>query len=311
VPWWILAPSRRVPGTRAADYLALARLLAPAGARRIDQQAPCEGPLWDRLMEPFLLAALNTEAKAGSARLAAAVIAESLARGGRAYRPRIANPTLSAAFIEPALKFLSIRRARVRYAAPVRRLAFDERRITAIQAGDETVEVRAGDAVVLAAPAWISAALAPGLTAPTQFNAIVNGHFKLAPPRGLAPIVGVIGGAAQWIFAFEDRLSVTVSAAGDMADEDREALAHRFWRDIAAVHGLGPQVPPWRIVKERRATFAATPEQDALRPGPVTQWDNLFLAGDWTATGLPATIEGAIRSGARAAALAFTLAGRP
>jgi hypothetical protein len=120
----------------------------------------------------------------------------------------------------------------------------------------------------------------------------------------------VIGGAAQWIFAFEDRLSVTVSAADDLADIDREALARRFWADIAKVHGLGPEPPPWRIVKERRATFAATPEQNARRPGARTRWANLFLAGDWTATGLPATIEGAIRSGKTAASHALTFAGK-
>jgi uncharacterized protein with NAD-binding domain and iron-sulfur cluster len=58
-----------------------------------------------------------------------------------------------------------------------------------------------------------------------------------------------------------------------------------------------------RIVKERRATFAQTPDQEALRATAETRWPNLFLAGDWTATGLPATIEGAIRSGECAAAL--------
>ena len=58
-----------------------------------------------------------------------------------------------------------------------------------------------------------------------------------------------------------------------------------------------------RIVKEKRATFAATPAQDARRPACATRWTNLFLAGDWTATGLPATIEGALRSGEKAAAL--------
>jgi uncharacterized protein with NAD-binding domain and iron-sulfur cluster len=66
---------------------------------------------------------------------------------------------------------------------------------------------------------------------------------------------------------------------------------------------LSADLPPWQIVRERRATFAATPENDAKRPGTKTRWSNLFLAGDWTATGLPATIEGAIRSGQRAADL--------
>jgi uncharacterized protein with NAD-binding domain and iron-sulfur cluster len=67
--------------------------------------------------------------------------------------------------------------------------------------------------------------------------------------------------------------------------------------------GLSTALPPWQIVRERRATFESTPEQNARRPGPQTRWSNLLLAGDWTATGLPATIESAIRSGYRAATL--------
>ncbi len=60
-------------------------------------------------------------------------------------------------------------------------------------------------------------------------------------------------------------------------------------------------VPPARIIKERRATFLASPEQLRRRPGTTTRWPNLLLAGDYTDTGLPATIEGAIASGFTAA----------
>ena len=72
---------------------------------------------------------------------------------------------------------------------------------------------------------------------------------------------------------------------------------------LAAVTGLPKALPPWQIVRERRATFAATPGENAKRPPARTAWRNLVLAGDWTRTGLPATIEGAIRSGNRAADL--------
>lgn len=303
LPWWLLSPARRVRGTRALDYLSVAGLLAPGPDRPIEEAIRCEGVLWDRLLEPFLLSALNTEARRGSTALAAAVIRESLARGGRAYRPRIAHPTLSAAFVEPALTFLAAQGCEVRFGQPVRGFAFEPDRVRGVITAEGETELRAGDAVVLAAPAWIARTLLPGLTAPDRFNAIVNGHFRFAPPPRLPPIVGVIGGTAQWIFAFEDRLSVTVSGADDLADDDREALARRFWADIATVHGLPGELPPWRIVKERRATFAATPDQNARRPAAATRWGNLALAGDWTATGLPATIEGAIRSGRTAAAL--------
>ncbi len=90
-----------------------------------------------------------------------------------------------------------------------------------------------------------------------------------------------------------------------MIDRPREELAAELWRDVAAVTGLSAELPPWQIVKEKRATFAASPGQDVLRPEPSTGWRNLFLAGDWVQTGLPATIEGAIRSGERAARLAM------
>jgi len=123
------------------------------------------------------------------------------------------------------------------------------------------------------------------------------------PPVVLAPIVGIVNGTIEWLFAFPDRLSVTISAADRLLDVPRETLAQQIWQEVAAVTALPKTLPPWQIVRERRATFAATPRENAKRPAARTRWSNLFLAGDWTMTGLPATIEGAIRSGNRAADL--------
>ncbi len=158
---------------------------------------------------------------------------------------------------------------------------------------------------ILAVPAWVAADLVPDLVVPDEHHAIVNAHFLVAPPAGAAPITGIVGGTAEWVFAFPDRLSTTTSAADALLDEDREALARRLWADVVAVHGGAPALPAWQIVIEKRATFAATPEQDRRRPPAQTRWDDLFLAGDWTKTGLPATIEGALRSGRTAAACAL------
>jgi hypothetical protein len=146
---------------------------------------------------------------------------------------------------------------------------------------------------------------------PNQFRAIVNGHFRIAPPQEYLPrdgapaMLGVIGGTAEWIFVFSDRISVTVSSADAIAERPREELAALLWADVAKALKIDAPLPTWQIVKEKRATFAATPAQNARRPPARTQWRNLFLAGDWTATGLPATIEGALRSGEKAAALAL------
>ena len=154
---------------------------------------------------------------------------------------------------------------------------------------------------MLAVPGRPAASLVPGLKTPTKFRAIVNAHFRITPPPDAPPILGVVGGLVEWLFAFPQRLSVTISNGDRLVEQPREELALTIWRDICKATGLAGEMPPWQIVRERRATFEATPEQNALRPGPVTAWKNLFLAGDWTATGLPATIEGSVRSGDRAA----------
>jgi len=119
-------------------------------------------------------------------------------------------------------------------------------------------------------------------------------------------MLGLVNATAEWIFTFPDRISVTVSAADEIVDLDREELARRLYKDVAKALGLPGELPVWQIVKEKRATFAATPEQNVLRPGAQTQWKNLLLAGDWTKTGLPATIEGALRSGQHAAQFVFS-----
>ncbi|HEY5409468.1 MAG TPA: FAD-dependent oxidoreductase, partial [Caulobacteraceae bacterium] len=173
----------------------------------------------------------------------------------------------------------------------------------ALSLPDREVVLAPDDVAILAVPPWAAQDLLPDLSAPDDFRAIVNGHFLFPAPASAEPMVGLIGGTAEWVFAFPDRISVTVSSADRLLDDDREDLARRLWADVAALHRLPPELPPWQIVKERRATFAATPEQDAKRPSARTPWDNLLLAGDWTATGLPATIEGALRSGRTAADL--------
>jgi squalene-associated FAD-dependent desaturase len=306
IPWWVLLPGRRVPGTRPRDYLALARLLRRHPGRRIDEVIATTGPLWERLLRPMLVSILNTAPEEGSADLAGAVMRESLAKGGAASRPRVATPTLAAAFVDPALEHLRRAGAAIRLGCRLRSLGLEDGRVTELRFAEETVALEPEDSVVLALPPWVAQELLPGMTAPDEHRPIVNAHFRLAPPPGAPPMMGLIGGTAEWVFAFPDRISVTVSAADHLLDLDADSLAERLWRDVAAAHGLPGALPPCRIVKEKRATFAATPAQEARRPPARTRWANLFLAGDWTATELPATIEGALRSGETAAALALS-----
>ncbi len=306
LPFWVFSERRRVPGTRVADYLPYARLIWAAPGQTIEEVVPCSGPLWTRLMEPFLVAALNTDPRKSSARLAGAIVRETLAKGGRAYRPRIAHPTLAAAFVDPALAYLARKGADIHLGRRVRRLVSEGRGARALEFSERPpLALAENDALILAVPPWVAREFLPDLTVPDAHGAILNAHFAIEPPAGAEPMVGLIGGTAEWVFAFPGRLSATVSAADGLIDRDRGELAALIWADVAKVYGLSGALPPWQIVKERRATFAATPAQDARRPAADLGWSNLFLAGDWIDTGLPATIEGALRSGVRAAELAL------
>jgi len=164
------------------------------------------------------------------------------------------------------------------------------------------IELGERDSLVLAVPAPVAARLVPRLVVPDVYSPIVNAHFRCSLPADAPLFVGVIGGAAEWVFRKREVLSVTVSAADRLVDRPVGELRELLWSDAAAAFELPRKpIPQARIVKERRATFLASPEQLRSRPGSQTRWTNFQLAGDYVDTGLPATIEGAIRSGFAAA----------
>ena len=307
LPLWVFDESRRVPDTGVLDYLALAPLVWAPASKPVGETIRCEGTLYQRLVQPLLLAALNVDPPVGSAGLAGAIVRETLLAGGQACRPLIARDGLSAVLIEPAVKLLQQKGASVSLSHELRELATTGDRVAGLKFGSDEIAIGPDDAIVMAVPPRAAATLLPGLQTPTRFRAIVNAHFRITPPRDAPAILGVVGGLVEWLFAFPQRLSVTISAGDRLVDMPREELAGAIWRDVCKASGVSGELPPWQVVRERRATFEATPEQNALRPKAVTSFKNLFLAGDWTDTGLPATIEGSVRSGDRAADLVLAM----
>jgi squalene-associated FAD-dependent desaturase len=304
LPFWLFDPKRRPLGTKATDFLGMAKLLLPT-KKTMGEVIDCSGPAYDRFLQPLMLAALNTDPREGAASLAGQIIRETIMRGGKYVRPMIAHEGLGHALVEPALAFLASRNATVRFGDRTRALGIANGKVETLDFGDSTAELGSEDRVVLAVPPMVAAVLVPGLTTPTSSRAIVNAHFRLDPPADLPPMMGIINATTEWLFSYPGRLSTTTSGADRLLEQSREELAEAIWAEVAAVAGLSGEMPPWQIVRERRATFAATPAENARRPGSKTALSNLYLAGDWTDTGLPATIEGAIRSGYRAAELAL------
>jgi squalene-associated FAD-dependent desaturase len=308
IPWWIFARGRRVPDTRFADYMQM-RAIGKIEGDKLVTDSMRRGKLYWRLVEPLAVAALNTRPQAGLARLLGAVMRETLLKGGKACIPRFPADGLSEALIDPAIAKLRERGVEVRFNSRIDNIRVDGGRVSSIRTTGGEIDIGLEDSVVLAVPPWAATDLMPSLTAPNQFEAILNLHYKLeADPEGpLAEtgFLGVLSATAEWIFAKKGHISVTVSAANELVDDSADDLAAVVWLNVRDALNLPVEmdrdIPPYRVVKEKRATFAATPLQERRRPDARSELSNLTLAGDWTNTGLPATIEGAIRSGRTAA----------
>lgn len=302
LPRAIFSKAGRVPGSSPGDYLKAFGLACAGEGTTVAQCLGPENMLFKRFWEPLAVAVLNTDADEAAASLMWPVIRETLGRGGAACRPLMARDGLSESFVDPALRFIEDRGARVSFNSRLRELQPTGDRVPAMTMGEDTINLNDGDSIILAVPASAAAGLVPGLEAPSEYRAIVNGHFRLPQKTGESTFLGLVSGMAQWVFVRDGIASVTISAADAVAEQSNEEIATQLWREVSKALEMGnTPLPPWRIVKEKRATFAQTPGQIKLRPPVRTSWKNLFLAGDWTDTGLPATIEGTLRSGVKAA----------
>lgn len=305
IPWSLFSAKSRIPGTTFGEYARGFSLARTTAEQTVAQCLDKGGALYEKFWEPLAVSVLNTEADAASAKLLWPVLKETFGRGANACIPLIVREGLSESFVDPALAFLSQNKGDVAFNQRLRRIQFVGDRATTLEFGEETVTLKDEDQIILAVPPTVASSLVPGLLAPDDFRPIVNGHFIIPKTAPQMSFQGLVGGVAHWLFVRGNVASITVSAATELASVASEEIAERLWPDICEALDLGAlQLGPYRIVKEKRATFSQTPKQISKRPQQKTRWKNLFLAGDWVDTGLPATIEGTIRSGRKAAKLA-------
>ncbi|MCW8861534.1 MAG: hydroxysqualene dehydroxylase HpnE [Rhodospirillales bacterium] len=310
LPWWVFFSERRIPGTSWISYLRDTWKLMGAGpSETVTDRINPNGPLFERLWRPLTLGVLNTPPEEASATLLWRALQRTLLAGERDCRAMIAHEGLGPALIDPAVRFLEKAGVEIRFGQRLESLDLSGGRAQRLDFGEKGVDV-SGASVILALPAPIASAIVPDLTTPDRHNPIINIHYrtdgKALLPGGTA-FLGLTGGMAQWLFVRNDVVSVTISAADDLIDLGADDIAAMIWNETQQAMGLSQTaIPPFRVIKERTATFAQTPEQVRRRPAPRTNWDNLYLAGDWTDTGLPASVEGAVLSGKTAAGLTTT-----
>ncbi len=258
------------------------------------------------VIDPLTIAALNTPSGEASSRLLAAVLRAGL-RGGcgaAPLMPLIARRGLGPDLVDPLADAIRAKGGTIRQGVRVEAMARGNDRATRLETQDGPIALASDDRVCLAVPAQLCGRLMPESVGAVDVapSPIVNAHFVLdRPVADTRPhMFAVLGGASQWIAIRGDLVSTTVSAADALNAADRETVFETLWSEARrACACLGQALPErpmaWRVVKERWATLRQVPKLG--RPGAGTALANVALAGDWTATGLPFTIEGAIRSG--------------
>lgn len=304
LPRWMFDPAKRALGTRWRDYIPALKILSAKRGTLLSDILDTDSPAFERFWEPLMLAVLNTPLNKAAAALLKPVFRETIFKGGRYCRPMIAKTSLADALVDPALKYLKTKDARIRLRTRCTGMESHAERVTYLYMGSETLEIPRGDEIVLALPPWQAADCANWLEGPGPGEGILNIHYAFETGRIAPEFLGLVGSLAQWVFVRADAASVTVSAAGKALEGKPNELAAQCWREISGAYGWdGEAPPPYRVIKEKRATFDQSPAELAKRPTPSTPFQNMTLAGDWTHTQLPATIEGALRSGQTAAAL--------
>ena len=143
LPLWVFDEARRVPDTGLRDYLALMPLIWAGTDKLVGNAIPCKGTLYQRLVQPLLLAALNVDPPEGSAGLAGAIVRETLLAGGQACRPLIARDGLSSVLIEPAIKLLQDKGDSVQLGHELREFVMRGGKVGELKFGDDTIALGA------------------------------------------------------------------------------------------------------------------------------------------------------------------------
>ena len=322
-PFHLLFALIQSKGLAFEDKLALSRFMSAARWMGWQLHADCsvsellerfdQTPKLNRLLwNPLCISALNTAPENASARVFLSVLRDSLGARRAASDMLVPRFDLTALFPEKVASYIEQQGGVAQCGKSVRQIA-------QTSAGWE-VEGELYDAVVIATSPVQAASLLKAAGAEASFSfdyePITTCYlFYEHQPRLAQPFYALLdkpetGAWGQFVFdrgwlndAQKGLMAVVVSASGDAIAQGQDAIEKGVAKQLAEAFKLPEMAAPtWmRTISERRATFACTPDLD--RPGNETGLDGLVIAGDYTKSTYPATLEAAVKSGIQAAAL--------
>jgi squalene-associated FAD-dependent desaturase len=278
------------------------------------QSAETKRSFW----EPLAVSIMNEHIGVASALVFIRSLRTAFLHGRHGSALAIPTVGLSELYVDPSRAYIEGHGGSIRCGADVTESVMDGEKVAGVRLRDgETIGC---SALILAVPSFRAASLLPAALRETGFMAsaasiplspIVSIHLWFENDFMPHVTLGVIGRRIQWVFNRRricreqgkgGHISVVISAAHAFVGMGNDDLARVALEDLRSVYGedIGDATRSV-VIREKRGTFSCTPDVERIRPGCDTPVSNLFIAGDWTDTGYPATIEGAIMSGQKCA----------
>ena len=225
--------------------------------------------------------------------------------GGDSFKFILFKRGLSELFAEPAIRFLENHEAEIRLSEKAISFSAAEGKIKCISTNKNKYEYF--DAVVCTIPHFNLLRLGNGLIYPANFEfnyaPIVTIHISLSENPFSERFYSLLGSGFDWLFVHDTHVSMIKSAAWELAELPKEKILKAALSELDKYFTIFHKdlFIGYKVLKERKATFIPDVKTEKKRSEVCSNFENFILAGDWTNTGLPATIEGAVHSGKIAA----------
>ena len=256
--------------------------------------------------EILCVGALNTNSKKASALIFYEILKQIFFNGNFATTIILPKYGLNESIINPAASFIENNGGTIIPSENIKEVIIKNQKIVAIKSEKNLYENF--DFIISAIPLYALERIIPkeiiNIDLELEYSTILNIHIWLNKNYLLEKYYGLLNSPLHWIFVKKEHINIVVSDADYLAEKSKEEIFSFVMEELLQYTTIASKdIKQYKIIKEKRATFIPTINSLGKRPNSRTSIKNLFLAGDWTNTGLPSTIEGAVKSGRIAAEL--------
>ena len=288
-----------IPDANFYDYLSILKFIYVRSKTTVHDLVG-ESKIFPTFWDPFTLAVMNTSSKMASAKVLSNVLKKTILKGEeycKIYQPK---KNWNDSIIEPCIEFIKNSGYKINFKTKLKKINISDNNVSELVFNNKKIKIKKDGLIILAIPPSNFSKIVPGPQVPSNYNSIINIHYKL--PEKLKrkfkkPIVGFINSSSHWIFLKNKYISVTISNANLLNTVDSFEIANIVWKEICSYMKIIVPLTNYQVIKEKRATFIQSPSNFELVRKLKNLPKNLRVAGDWTQSNFPCTIEGSVFSG--------------